>query len=83
MRARSLHVPPGCAVPWHSTGVREELIVALEGAVEIEWSGAGGRTRRLRLEAGSSVFLSCGTRHRVVNRRRKPAHYIYVTGPAR
>ena len=69
---------------WHSTNTREELILVLRGRVDVEVEhGASGKIRSTALQAGRSVFLPSDTPHRVVNRSRAVAIYIYVTAPGR
>ena len=65
---------------WHSTRTREELLIALEGRVRVERQ-AHGRISAMALAAGYSLFLSSQTLHRVVNRSRRAARYIYITAP--
>ncbi len=87
LRARAVTLRPGAAVEWHTTGEREELLVAVGGSVDVEaqddWPAGrrGLRLRRVRLKAGSCLFLPQGTRHRVVNRSPRLARYLYVTAP--
>ncbi len=68
---------------WHSTRTREELVLVLSGAVELETAGPHSRVRRLRLKAGQCAFLPSRLLHRVVNRSHAQAAYIYVTAPVR
>ena len=70
---------PDQAVDWHSTGVREELLIALQGTVCVERQDGRRRIIATSLLAGQCAWLSCATIHRVVNRSRKTAHYLYVT----
>ena len=63
---------------WHSTKEREELLVMLEGRVQLEL-----QTSRMSLRAGQCAWLPPRTLHRVVNRSTTPARYVYVTGRAR
>ncbi len=64
---------------WHSTEAREELLLAMAGAVELQIRSRS-TVRRRALRAGQCAFLPARTRHRVVNRSRTPARYVYVTG---
>ena len=80
LRARSVMLRAGAVMEWHTTGAREELLIAIAGAVEVETEG-GGRRRRRRLLGGACCFLPQETVHRVVNRSRRLAHYLYVTAP--
>ena len=65
---------------WHSTGAREELLIALEGRVRVE-RRSRERVGAMALAAGLSLFLPSHTRHRVVNRSGTTARYIYITAP--
>lgn len=79
---------------WHSTKEREELLLVVGGEVEVQISRRGRSLIRLRhfrgtpqsggraLRQGQCAFLPARTRHRVVNRSRAPARYVYVTGSA-
>ncbi len=70
-------------MPWHSTREREELLILMTGRVTLEMRRQGGRGRLQKmLKAGESLFLPRRTPHRVVNRSRADASYIYVTGSA-
>ena len=64
---------------WHSTKSREELLIALQGLVQVEVQRAQRTTRRIPLKNGACVLLPPHTRHRVVNTAKKPAHYLYIT----
>ena len=66
---------------WHSTRSREEILIALAGRVSLEVQSAAHVTRRIPLRAGQCVFLPTQTLHRVVNRSRAKAQYLYVTAP--
>ncbi len=68
---------------WHSTRSREELVVALTGRVQLELQSHTGRVRTVRLSAGQSAFLPSRVVHRLVNRWREPATYLYITGSCR
>ncbi len=67
---------------WHSTRAREELLLALRGAVRVEVRGPSGAVRRRLLKAGQCAWLPARTLHRVINRGTRRAHYLYVTAPA-
>ena len=82
LRARAVILPRGGLMDWHSTERREELIIALAGTVALEVLGRSGRRTATRLGAGRCAFLGPATVHRVVNRSRAPARYLYVTAPA-
>lgn len=70
---------PTQAVEWHSTDVREELLIAVQGTLCVERENGRRRVISTNLRAGQCAFLPCSTVHRVVNRSRKVAHYLYVT----
>ena len=81
-KGRSMHLPRGAAVPWHTTGRREEVLVVLEGTPILHHYGTTGRLRQDRLKAGDCVFLASGTVHCVQNPFRLMARYLYFTaGP--
>lgn len=65
---------------WHSTGRREELLVALGGSVHVEYRNGRGRTHATTLHAGQCAFIPSGVWHRVVNRAKQASRYLYVTG---
>ena len=81
LRSRSIRLAPGEQIEWHSTGAREELLIGLEGVVELERRDARNRTQGcMQLSSGQSLFLPRRVWHRVANRSRRPARYLYVTG---
>ena len=83
LRARAVALGRGGMMAWHSTRLREELLIALTGTMHVEIEPpAKGRTRSLILKAGDCVFLPRATVHRVVNRSPGAARYLYVTAPA-
>ena len=79
LRARAVVLRAGACMEWHSNGGAEELLVALQGAVQVEVR-RGGRCRRRRLGAGQTLFLPMRTPHRVVNASKRIARYVYVRG---
>ena len=81
LRAGAVILKPGGIMDWHSTDRREELIVVIEGGVVLELQSMAGRRRIMRLSAGYSAFLPSQTPHRVVNRSRTTARYLYITAP--
>ena len=83
LRARAVTLRPRGVMEWHSTRGREELVMALTGTLSIEVASSPPRVHRLSLQHGQCAFLPARTRHRVVNRSRGRARYIYVTAPAR
>lgn len=80
LRSAVIILNPGEVMDWHSTGNREELLIALEGRVWVERQ-AFRRVRRIVLAAGRSLFIPSRTLHRVVNHSRRVARYLYITGP--
>jgi len=80
LRARAVTLAPGGVMDWHSTEAREELVIALAGCVVLEVASASRRIGRL-LRQGWCAFVPARTRHRVVNRSRRRARYLYVTAP--
>jgi mannose-6-phosphate isomerase-like protein (cupin superfamily) len=74
---------------WHSTGDREELLILLAGRVEVEArpgggarrAGASARITRVALSVGQCAFIPSEIPHRVFNRSRTAARYLYVTAP--
>ena len=81
LRAGSVALKRGEVMDWHSTDSREELLIALRGRVSVEVCDARRRIRRSLLRAGSCLFLPSRTTHRVVNRSRVEARYLYITAP--
>ena len=79
LHGRLVILGPGRSVAWHSTGPREEVVIMIAGTARLEWLQAA-RLRRATLAAGHSAFLPRQTTHRVVNRSRRPARYVYLTG---
>lgn len=67
---------------WHSTGTREELLIALSGQLHVETQNSSSQLQRRSLRAGYCLFLPRRTLHRVVNRSARLARYLYVTAPA-
>ena len=99
LRAAVVALKPGASMDWHTTGAREELLIALGGRVQVRTATAppqkrkGERKNRKEnifasldvavMRVGECVFLPCGTLHCVVNRSMRKARYLYVTAPAR
>ena len=65
---------------WHSTGPREELVIALAGLLRVECRRAGNRISRMTVRAGECAFIPSGTWHRVLNGFSGASRYVYVTG---
>ena len=83
LRAGSVVLKPGEQMPWHSTRAREELLLAFQGRVIVEAGLSSRRIRRVILGAGRCLFLPRETPHRVVNRSRALARYLYISAPTR
>ena len=64
---------------WHSTGRREEVVIVLAGRARLEVRGDSRRLRISDVRRGQCVFLPQQTVHRLLNRSRRPAYYVYVT----
>jgi mannose-6-phosphate isomerase-like protein (cupin superfamily) len=79
LRARAVRLLPAGVMDWHSTQHREELLIALDGTLRVELA-AGQHPRAVPLRAGECTFLPPRTLHRVINRSRRIARYVYVTG---
>lgn len=79
LHGRLVILGPGQSMAWHSTGPREEVVIMIAGTARLEWLQAA-RLRRATLAAWHSAFLPRHTTHRVVNRSRRPARYLYLTG---
>ena len=82
LRAGVVVLQSGEVMDWHSTDDREELLIVLEGRVALEVQRMS-RIRRVALRNGHCALVPHRTRHRVVNRFRSAARYLYVTGAAR
>ena len=74
-----MRLSPGQGVNWHSTGRREEVVLAVRGTLWLEYEQHAHRVRSLTLSAGECVFLSQAVRHRVINRSGRTTHYLYLT----
>ena len=83
MRARVVILKPGEDMAWHSTQGREELLLVLQGSVQLEVQTSQRRAHRERLTVGQCAFVLSQVLHRTVNRSRNPIRYLYVTAPAR
>lgn len=59
-------IEPGGAIPWHVDSAAEEIILVLDGRVEVSLEGYGADETVL-LEAGCAVCLPAGRAHRVHN----------------
>ena len=83
LRAGAVTLKPGGVMDWHSNGAREELLIALAGRIRIELRSSSRKSRRLALAAGHCALLPSRTLHRVLNRSRRLATYLYVTASSR
>ena len=79
VRAGSVRLRPGAVMDWHSTRLREELLILLAGRADLEVDRPAGRIRCVALRAGQCAWLAPRTAHRVVNRSTATAWYLYVT----
>jgi mannose-6-phosphate isomerase-like protein (cupin superfamily) len=80
LRAGSVILRRDEAMGWHSTGRREELVILLAGRVRLDVD-TSAQIARWSLRAGECAFIPPETPHRVVNRSRTLARYLYVTAP--
>jgi len=80
LRAGVVVLKPDGVMGWHSTLAREELLIALEGRFDVDIQRSRGGRRTVRLRDGQCLLLPRQTLHRVVNRSRAGARYLYVTG---
>lgn len=78
-KGRSIRLPPGEDVEWHSTRHREEVILVFLGAVVVEVRGDRDQIHSTDLSKGHAAFLLPRVWHRVVNRSRRQARYVYLT----
>ena len=74
---------PGGIMEWHSTDVREELLIPLKGWARVEIQSSRSVRRQLRLGDGQCLLLPKHTMHRVVNVSTKASRYLYITAPAK
>ncbi len=79
LRGRSVRLPPHGVMDWHSTGEREELVMALRGRLQIDYATQSGRTASVRVTTGQCAFIPSGVWHRVINRTTRVSQYLYVT----
>ena len=80
LRAGSVVLDPQQAMACHSTGTREELLIAVAGRLVVEARPSARETRRIAMQRGQALFLPRHTPHTVVNRSRARAAYLYITG---
>jgi mannose-6-phosphate isomerase-like protein (cupin superfamily) len=66
---------------WHSTGLREELLLCVAHPLTIDVVQPRQHIQHVLLQPGQSLWLPPQTIHRVANQGRRPARYVYVTGP--
>lgn len=79
LRGRAVVLETGQAIAWHSTGSREEILIAVQGAIRIEYRDGSSRPHATTLTQGQCAFLPRAMRHRVVNRSGRVARYLYLT----
>ena len=83
LRARSVRLLPGARIDWHSTNKdREELLLVIQGEVDLSVGRAMGKTQNRHLKQGQGIFLPKTTRHCVMNHSRRASQHVYVTGRA-
>ena len=82
LRARSVRLLPGARIDWHSTQDREELLLVIQGEVDLSVGRAMGKTQNRHLKQGQGIFLPKTTRHCVMNHSRRASQHVYVTGRA-
>ena len=84
LRAAVVVLKPGAVMAWHTTGSREELLIALAGQVHVRTAKAQkeSQKRKAVIRVGQCAFLPRGTRHCVINRSMRNARYLYVTASA-
>lgn len=75
-----MRLAPDDVMDWHSTGLREELIIALSGSLRLECRQSSNRISRTAVRAGECAFIPSRTWHRVLNASTRAGRYIYVTG---
>lgn len=80
LKGRSMRLKPGEGVEWHTTGAREEVLIILGGSIRLDLMPPRGPRASRTLSAGRCAFLPRRVRHRVVNRSRRVARYLYITG---
>ena len=69
--------PAGRATPAHRHENEDETLLMLEGELDVIVDGA-----QQRLVAGSTVVLSRGTRHQLINAGTQAARYLVICAPA-
>jgi quercetin dioxygenase-like cupin family protein len=82
LKARSVRLLGRTGIKRHTTGAREELILVVQGLIEVGVEQDSAFARRLKVKAGESLFLPARTFHRVLNAHRGISQYVYVTGRA-
>jgi len=82
LRAAAVRLKAGAVMDWHSTHGREELLITLSGRVRMDIQSTPRRVTPVMLKAGRCALLPKRTLHRVVNRSKTEARYIYVSAIA-
>ena len=83
LRSRVVVLRTGGVMEWHSTRTREELLLVLMGRLQLEARASSGRMRTLTLTSGEYAVIPSQTWHRLRNRSRARARYLYVTALAK
>jgi quercetin dioxygenase-like cupin family protein len=77
MKSGSVRLQPGESVGAHSTGLKEEAIIMLEGAVQVILGGRPAMTA----SAGQVIYIPPETDHDMKNTGEVAARYVYVVAP--
>lgn len=77
LKSGCVTLEPGCSVGEHSTELKEEAIVILDGKAEVVLEGADAVTA----EAESLVYIPPKTRHNVRNIGENLLRYVYIVSP--
>ena len=60
-----LHINRGAALSYQFHRKKDETIYVLRGTLDLEFAPGGGRKRRRRMQAGESLRIRPGDRHRM------------------
>ena len=80
LRAGSVVLKPQEAMAYHSTGAREELLIAVTGRLVVEARPSARAIRRIAMQRGQALLLPRHTPHTVANHSKARAAYLYITG---